>query len=59
MTLKKNGVFNSYDLKGLTAGKVLAILHALKEQEKAGTLTIVQADVLIFLENNKSEYDNV
>jgi len=58
MTLKKNKGFNSYDLKGLTAGKLLAMLNALKELEKESNLSIVQADLLIFLENNQSVYDS-
>ena len=57
MTIKKNKSFNSYDLKGLTAGKLLAILNALQTLEAEGQLTIVAADVLNLLEREKSTFD--
>lgn len=51
MELKQGkGGLNSYTWHGLTYGKLLAILNALQDHEADGRLTVVQQDVLIFLQ---------
>lgn len=55
--VKTKDSFNDYTWHGLTKGKLLAILHALKDQETDERLTIVQRDVLTFLQTYDLEID--
>lgn len=49
MKIAKRKGFNNYDITGLTEGKLLAILFALEELEKANKITAVQWDILVAL----------
>jgi hypothetical protein len=51
MNLKKNKTCNSYNLEGLTTGKLLAIRHAMELAQERKVLSPVGKDVLIFLQN--------
>lgn len=59
MKIEKNKKqFNSFDIKGLTSGKLLAIHKVLEDAKKNGTLGVVGQEVLNTFDQERKNFIN-
>ena len=53
--MNKSGLYNDFSFEGLTQGKLLAIYNALQYKKQTDALSVVQEEVLDFLENHRDD----